>query len=100
MKILIQTREEISNNKNQYWCSDATKIKSITKEARDYSEVNGQKLIYANAVVINSHVTKFIFNSYIKLKKVNFPFKAFTKKEDAIEWLKQIKSENEAKGIF
>lgn len=61
MSKLIELRHEISNNTNQYWCMDGTKLLSLNKEARDYAEKYGQDFIYANAMIVNSHVTKFIF---------------------------------------
>ena len=77
----------ISNNKHQYWCMDGTKVLSVNKEARDYASIHGQDFIYANATVINSHLTKAIFNAFFILKKPEIPFLFFTRKEKAIEWL-------------
>jgi hypothetical protein len=84
---LIELRHKISDNKNQYWCMDGTKVRSVNKEARDYAEKHGQDFIFANAALINSHVTKSIFNTFLKLKNPQIPFQFFTKKEKAFEWL-------------
>jgi hypothetical protein len=97
MSKLIELRHEISNNKHQYWCMDGTKLVSLNKEARDYAEKYGQEFIFANAMMVNSHVTKFIFNMYVKLKSPDFPFQAFTDREKAVKWLLEIKSRNEKK---
>lgn len=100
MSKLIELRHEISNNTNQYWCMDGTKIVSLNKEARDYAEKYGQDFIDANAMIVNSHVTKFIFNMYVKLKSPDFPFQVFTDREKAVEWLLAIKSKNEKKNEY
>lgn len=98
MTKLIELRHEISNNTNQYWCMDGTKLVSLNKEARDCAEKYGQDFIYANAMIVNSHITKFIFNMYVKLKSpAGFPFQVFTDREKGVEWLLEIKSKNEKK---
>lgn len=91
MKEAVKLREEISSGANQYWLYDITRVKFITKEARDYADQYGQNYLYAVAVLVNSHITKFIFNTYIKLKKPIMPFIVFTNKEKALEWLLEVK---------
>jgi len=91
MKGVVRSREEISNGKEQYWLYDITRVKFITKEARDYADKYGQNYLKAVAVIVDSHITKFIYNTYIKLKKPIMPFLVFTNKEKALEWLLEIK---------
>ena len=95
IKEVIRLRTEFSENKKQYWCYNINNLKSMNIESRNYAEKHGQDLLYACAVLVNSHVTKFIFNAFLKLKSPNIPFKSFTSNEDAITWLKKLKSENE-----
>jgi hypothetical protein len=92
IKSFISLRHEISNNQKQYWCSDITSMKSFTKEGRDYADIHGQDFLYASAVIVNSHITMFIFNVFLKIKNVKIPFKAFKNKEDAVIWLKKLQS--------
>lgn len=92
---LIEVRHAISDNVNQYWCYDVEEVKSFPKECRDYVDIYGQDFLFATAVVINSHIQKFLFNTFLKLKKSKIPFQAFTNKEKAIQWLWEIKSKNE-----
>lgn len=94
VKQLISTRHTISGNVNQYWCYDISKGVGFPKESRDYVEIYGQDFLDASAVVINSHIHKFLFNTFIKLKKPRIPFMFFTKKEDAVKWLIAIKAKN------
>lgn len=91
IKSIIDLRTEISSGEKQYWCYDFNGIKSYNKEARDYADQYGQDHLYACAVVLNSHVTKFILNSFMLLKKNTVPLKGFTKKKDAVNWLKELK---------
>lgn len=92
---LIALRHQISNDNHQYWCMDGTKVLSVNKEARDYAAKHGQDFIHANAAVINSHLTKAIFNAFMILKKPEIPCLFFTKKEKAIEWLLEKKAKND-----
>jgi hypothetical protein len=92
---VIKLRMEISNHQNQYWCYDIRKLKSMNIESRNYAEKHGQDLLSACAVLVNSPVTQFIFNVFLRLKSPVIPFKSFIKEEDAIAWLKKLKLENE-----
>ena len=94
IKEAIDIREKISEGKNQFWLYDISNLKNVTKEVRDYAEEHGQNYLAATAVLVNSHVAKFIFNAYLKLNKPQIPFLFFTKKENAISWLLDIKEKN------
>lgn len=95
IKQAIEMREKLSGEQKQYWLYDITNLKNVTKEVRDYADRFGQNYLYCIAVLVNSHITKFIFNSYLKLNEPEFPFLFFTKREKAIEWLLEIKYKNE-----
>ena len=91
-KRLIALRHELSNNKKQYWCYDFKGLKSFTKEGRDYADIHGQDFLHASAAVVNSHITMFLFNIFVKIKNVKIPFKAFKNKDKAVKWLKELKT--------
>lgn len=95
IKETIAMREKISGGQKQYWLYDITNLKTVTKEARNYATKYGEDFIYANAVLVNSYISKFIYTSYLKLSKPDFPFLCYTKKEKAIDWLLEIKAKNE-----
>ncbi|RVT73155.1 hypothetical protein EOD40_14955 [Flavobacterium sufflavum] len=95
IKAIIDLRHEISDGKKQYWCYDFNGIKSYEKDARDYADQYGQDYLYVCAVVLNSHITKFILNTFMMLKNPVVPLKGFTKKEDAVNWLNELKRKNE-----
>lgn len=92
---LIELRHQISNDTNQYWMMDSSNIVSVNKEARDYGAKHGQDFIYASAVLVNSHLAKAMFNAFTILKKPEIPFKFFTQKDKAVEWLMKVKEKNE-----
>lgn len=94
VKEAIALREKFATDEHQYVLCDITNVKNVTAEARKYGSKHGHNQIYACAVVINSCVTKFIFTSYLKFSKPDFPFAFFTCKEKALEWLKEIKAKN------
>ena len=96
-KSIIALRHEISNNQKQYWCYHFTGVKSYPKEVRDYADIHGQEYLHATAAIVTSHVTRFILNTFLKLKTPLIPLQAFKTREDAVAWLKKIKSENEGK---
>lgn len=91
IKAVIDLRAEISDGEKQYWCYDFNRIKSYNKEARDFADKNGQQYLHACAVVFNSHIAKFTLNAYMKLKNPLIPLKGFTKKEEAVKWLNELK---------
>jgi hypothetical protein len=95
IKAIIDLRNDISDDKKQYWCYDFNGIKSYDKDARDYAEKNGQEHLYACAAILNSHIAKFILNAFMILKKPTVPLRGFTKKNDAINWLNELKEKNE-----
>lgn len=95
IKKLIETRHAISGTDKQYWCYDVAGGKEFSKECRDYVDIYGQELLHACALVIDSHIQKFLFNTYMKLKKPNIPFQVFTNRTKAVTWLREMKEKNE-----
>ncbi|MFC2154943.1 STAS/SEC14 domain-containing protein [Acidobacteriota bacterium] len=71
-------------------CADINNIKSVTKEARDFSgderEIN--KSLLAMALITVSPISRVIGNLFMGLNKPPYPAKLFSDKEKAIEWLK------------
>ncbi len=94
VKAIIDLRHEVSAGEKQYWCYDFGGIKTFDKVARDYADKNGQDYLHACAVILNSHITKFILNTFIILKNPEVPLKGFTNKRDAVHWLNELKKKN------
>jgi hypothetical protein len=97
IKNLIELRHEISDRKKQYWCIDMLNIKEYKKEARDYAEKHGQEYLHATAAIIHSHISRFIINIFLKLKKSKIPFQAFNSKKLAVLWLNEMRQKNSTK---
>ena len=93
-KEIYALRKKISKGEDQLFCYDITHLKSMTKEARDYGELYGQDDLKASAIIVNSHLTLFIYNAFLKLKNVKIPVKAFRTRELALHWLNQFKTIN------
>jgi hypothetical protein len=93
-KEIIKLRHEICQGDFYYWCTSFLNIKSMPKEGRDYTDKYGQNFLYASAGLVESAIQAFIVNIFIKLKNPKIPFKAFTSKEDAVNWLKELKAKN------
>jgi hypothetical protein len=91
----IRLRHEISAGEKQYWCYDFKHVISMPREGKEYAEQYGQDYLHASAAVVYNHLQKFIVNIFISIKNPKIPFKAFTNKEKAVQWLKEIKERNE-----
>ncbi len=96
-KELVSNRIEYCHGKSIYALIDATNVKSSTKEARDYmnSSEGGLKGILAGAFLSNNVVTTLAVNLFLKIRPPAVPAKFFTNKEDALNWLKNVKTEKE-----
>jgi hypothetical protein len=92
-KELVKNRLEYSEGKPMYTLIDFTNVKSVTKEARDYmnSSEGGLKGILGGAFLSNSIVSNVFINLYLKINRPSVPAKFFTKREDALAWLKELK---------
>ena len=68
---------------------DATEVKSITKEARDYFSMNNRdSKVIAFAILIKTPLSRIIANFFIGLNKPRVPIKIFTNEDVAIDWCK------------
>lgn len=90
----IELRHKISNNEYQYWCMDVCNLRYFSKEAMEYIDLHGQELLYACAAIVNSFLTKFMFEVYIRFNKTKVPMKSFTSEEKAVIWLNKMKKHN------
>jgi hypothetical protein len=94
-KELIKNRLEYAKGEPTYTLIDFSNVKSVTKEARDYMNdpEGGLKGILGGAFLSNSVVTTLFINLYLKINKPSVPAKFFTKKEEALNWLKELKKQ-------
>ncbi|HSH67450.1 MAG TPA: hypothetical protein VLB84_17025 [Bacteroidia bacterium] len=91
-KKIIDDRVKFTKGKNYPILIDFTNLHSVTKEARDYMNApdGGLKGLSAGAFLSNSLVTTLFVNLYLTINKPSIPAKFFTKKAEAITWLKEM----------
>jgi hypothetical protein len=94
-KEIVNSRLDYSQKKSVYTLIDFTNVKSVTKEARDYmnSPDGGLKGILGGAFLSNSVVATLFINLYLKVSRPVVPARFFTDKEEAVKWLRKIKTE-------
>ncbi|HET6225713.1 MAG TPA: hypothetical protein VFF27_05495 [Bacteroidia bacterium] len=92
-KEIVKSRLEYTKGEQVYTLIDFTNVKLVTKEGREYmnDSEGGLKGILGGAFLSNSLVTTLFINLYLSINKPSVPAKFFTKKEDALTWLKGLK---------
>lgn len=60
----------------------------IDTSAREYLQNNTFEAI-CSATVMHSIGQRIVYNFYVKVRKQNYPIKAFKSKQNAIDWLKK-----------
>jgi hypothetical protein len=90
-KSAIELRHRISNNQHQYWCMDIRNLKESTDEAKKYIDENGEEFLFACAMIVNSHLMKFMVKVFNRMKKRKIPVEVFSSEKDAVKWLNEMK---------
>lgn len=93
-KDIVRNRLEYTQNKPTYTIIDFTNVHLVSKEAREYMNdpEGGLKGILGGAFLSNNLVTTLFINLYLKINKPTVPAKFFTKKEEAVNWLTELKA--------
>jgi hypothetical protein len=87
--LLLNLYNEITEKKKHPFLYEAFSGVKVTKDAKEnaiHIESLGPGKAYA--IVAESVAYQLIANFYVKVKKPVYPFKVFTKKEDAVKWLR------------
>lgn len=90
-KSAVELRHNISNNQHQYWCMDLRNLKETSDEAKKYIDENGEEFLYACAMIVNSHLMKFLVKGFNRKKKRKIPVEIFSSKKEAVKWLNEMK---------
>jgi hypothetical protein len=92
VKKILKLRLEVTREEPYLFVINAKKVKSFSKEARDFlaSEPAAERVLAA-AIIIDSMVTATLANFFLRVSKPMVTTKLFTDEEDAIKWLKTIK---------
>jgi hypothetical protein len=95
-KRIIKDRVEFTEGRSYPILIDFTNMHSVTKEAREYmnNPEGGLKGLLGGAFLSNSLVTTLFVNLYLRINQPSIPAKFFTKKDEAINWLKGLKVKN------
>lgn len=90
-KSAIELRHSISNNQPQYWCMDLRNLKETSDEAKKYIDEYGEEFLFACAMIVNSHLMKFMVKGFNRKEKRKIPVEIFSSETDAVNWLKKMK---------
>ena len=78
----------LANNRKMNFIFMADDGFSLTKEARDNSEIIASTSpIKAYAIIVNNLAYRIIANFYYKINKPKVPYKSFPSVKEAIHWL-------------
>lgn len=89
---LVANRLEFTENKKHYLILNVSNAKAVTHDAKLFMQdpENGLKNILGAAFLASNPVSALIANIFIKSPK-NFPARFFSKKQEAIDWIKELK---------
>jgi hypothetical protein len=92
-KELVASRLDFMRDEKHYVLIDISDIKHFTTEAKQYmqSPETGLKNILGAAFIASNPISILIANVFIKTK-INFPARFFSKKAEALEWIKGLKT--------
>lgn len=87
---LLKHYDDLNDKKLTPFLFEAGEGVTITKEARDNATlIEDISALKASAVVVDNLAYKMIANFYLAFNKPKRPYKVFSKREEAIQWLKQ-----------
>ena len=86
-------RIEASEDKSYPMLIDSRFLKSLSKDARQYwsKDPDAQKYVIAGAGLIYNPIYSLIGNAFIKINNPVKPFRLFTDKTTALQWLEYYK---------
>jgi hypothetical protein len=92
-KELVANRLDYTKGEAAYFLIDATNLRVVSKEAREYlgRPDGGLKGLLAGAFISDKVLTNVIINLFFKINKPEVPARFFTKKEEALAWLLKIR---------
>lgn len=80
---------ELAGDKSVLVLVDVRPARSITREARmSFSDPEKRANTIAQAMIVDSGISKVMGNLFIGLNKPDFPVRLFTSEDEAIDWLR------------
>ncbi|MBC7846589.1 MAG: hypothetical protein H7Y10_08865 [Flavobacterium sp.] len=70
---------------------DLRNLKDTSDEAKKYIDENGEEFLHACAMIVNSHLMKFMVKGFNRMKNRKIPVEIFSSETDAVNWLNEIK---------
>jgi len=87
MKKDLAICQEWVNGKPTGFLSDNRNLKRFEADVRIFAQENVHKFANKFGFIVESGISSFLTNMFIYLNKPSIPLKAFTNKQDAIQWL-------------
>lgn len=98
MKELVQYAETLSGYKNYFVFSQVGENVSVTMEGRRFAfDAKNSPYQKGTAVLVKNNVVSLAANLYVGFKDPAFPYKVFTDKQKAIDWLLSLPLQSEFK---
>ena len=91
----INFRHAISEGEKQYWLHDLKGLKTMSKDAKEYASIYGEEFLHAGAIIVHTHLQKFLINTFIIVKKPKVKTRFFTDTSKALNWLLEVKTQHE-----
>jgi len=92
---IVSSRIDFTQNREHYMVVDLSNIKQVSPEAKEYlqSAEGGTKNILGAAFIANNPVAGLIANVFVKIP-ADFEAKYFTNKDEALDWILEIRQKN------
>jgi hypothetical protein len=91
-KKVVQERIKLCNNKDYPIYADVGGVISIDAATRKYFKgPEARKNAKATAMYVNTPISRFLGNLFMKVDRPIMPTKMFTNREKALKWLNQFK---------
>lgn len=93
-KELVSDRVAFTRGNPHYILIDFTNVRTVSKEARDYmnSTEGGLKGILGGAFLSYNVVATLFVNLYLKINRPAIPARFFTNRDDAVQWLQDVRA--------
>lgn len=92
---MVETRYNVTNGNVYPVVVDISRIKSVTKEARDFlSGGKATEKISAAALYTNSLISRIVANFFLGFSRPDIPIRIFTSKAEALKWAKHYIAHN------
>jgi hypothetical protein len=91
MRELVYYAEKLSNGSNYVVLSDIRNMVKVTHEGKKYAlQAKNAPYHKGTAVLVNNSALSLATNIFMGLKAPEYPYKAFTDEENAVDWLLQL----------